>query len=117
MTKHSVIKVITGYVFSCLVTAGWGQTEGPNLIIRADDMGSFRAANIACIEGYKNGIETSIEVMAVTPWFPEAAKLLRENPGVDVGLHLTITSEWDNIKWRPLTHCPSLIDSNGYFSP
>ena len=108
MTKHSVIKVITGYVFSCLVTAGWGQTEGPNLIIRADDMGSFRAANIACIEGYKNGIETSIEVMAVTPWFPEAAKLLRENPGVDVGLHLTITSEWDNIKWRPLTHCPSL---------
>ena len=29
MTKHSVIKVITGYVFSCLVTAGWGQTEGP----------------------------------------------------------------------------------------
>lgn len=117
MTKHSVIKVITGYVFSCLVTAGWGQTEGPNLIIRADDMGSFRAANIACIEGYKNGIETSIEVMAVTPWFPEAAKLLRENPGVDVGLHLTITSEWDNIKWRPLTHCPSLIDSNGYFFP
>lgn len=117
MTKHSVIKVITGYVFSCLVTAGWGQTEGPNLIIRADDMGSFRAANIACIEGYKNGIETSIEVMAVTPWFPEAAKLLRENPGVDVGLHLTITSEWDNIKWRPLTHCPSLIDSNGYFLP
>ena len=91
MTKHNVIKVITGYVFSCLVTAGWGQTEGPNLIIRADDMGSFRAANIACIEGYKNGIETSIEVMAVTPWFPEAAKLLRENPGVDVGLHLTIT--------------------------
>jgi hypoxanthine phosphoribosyltransferase len=80
-------------------------------------MGSFRAANIACIEGYKNGIETSIEVMVVTAWFPEAARLLRENPGIDVGLHFTITSEWDNVKWRPLTHCPSLVDEDGYFWP
>ncbi len=80
-------------------------------------MGSFRAANIACLDGYKNGIETSIEVMVVTAWFPEAARLLRENPGVDVGLHLTLTSEWDNVKWRPLTHCPSLVDKNGYFLP
>ncbi len=80
-------------------------------------MGSSHASNLACLDSYKNGIETSIEIMAVTPWFPEAARLLRENPVVDVGLHLTITSEWDNIKWRPLTSCPSLIDDNGYFSP
>lgn len=44
-------------------------------------MGSFRSANIACMEGYKNGVETCIEVMVVTSWFPEAARLLRENPG------------------------------------
>lgn len=91
--------------------------QNPRLIVRADDMGSFRSANIACMEGYKNGIETSIEVMVVTAWFPEAARLLRENPGIDVGLHLTFTSEWDNVKWRPLTHCPSLVDDNGYFLP
>lgn len=36
-------------------------------------MGSFRSANIACMEGYKNGVETCIEVMVVTSWFPEAA--------------------------------------------
>lgn len=93
------------------------QATNPALIVRADDMGSFRAANIACMEGYKNGVETTIEVMAVTPWFPEAAKLLKENPGIDVGLHMTFTSEWDNIKWRPLTSCPSLTDANGYFLP
>ena len=92
MTKHSVIKVITGYVFSCLVTAGWGQTEGPNLIIRADDMGSFRAANIACIEGYKNGIETSIEVMAVTPWFPEAACRHRKGSVLLMSMSLSLFS-------------------------
>lgn len=93
------------------------QESNPRLIIRADDMGSFRAANIACLEGYKNGVETSIEVMVTTAWFPEAARMLRENPGIDVGLHFTITSEWDNVKWRPLTHCPSLVDENGYFWP
>lgn len=43
--------------------------------------------------------------------------MLADNPQVDVGIHLALTSEWDNIKWRPLTHCPSLTDSNGYFYP
>ena len=89
----------------------------PRLIVRADDIASSRAANIACMQTALNGITTSIEVMVVCPWFPEAAKLLNDNPTVDVGLHLTITSEWDNIKWRPLTHCPSLTDANGYFFP
>ncbi|MDP2334886.1 MAG: ChbG/HpnK family deacetylase [Bacteroidota bacterium] len=93
------------------------QKANPRLIVRGDDMGSSHTSNEACMETYKNGIETSIEVMVVAPWFPEAARLLRENPGIDVGLHLAITSEWDNIKWRPLTHCPSLTDRNGYFLP
>jgi predicted glycoside hydrolase/deacetylase ChbG (UPF0249 family) len=38
-------------------------------------------------------------------------------PDADVGVHLALTSEWENIKWRPLTNCPSLTDSNGYFYP
>lgn len=115
-TTH-VKKVVCGCLLYAATWPVFAQQTPPRLIIRADDMGSFRSANIACMEGYKNGVETSIEVMVVTPWFPEAARLLRENPGIDVGLHLTITSEWDNIKWRPLTHCPSLTDPNGYFLP
>jgi CubicO group peptidase (beta-lactamase class C family)/predicted glycoside hydrolase/deacetylase ChbG (UPF0249 family) len=91
--------------------------QAPKLIVRGDDMGSSRSANLASIDTYVNGIETSIELMVVTPWFPEAAKMLEENTGIDVGLHLVITSEWDGIKWRPLTHCPSLTDDNGYFFP
>lgn len=35
----------------------------------------------------------------------------------DMGIHLAITSEWNNLKWRSLTHAPSLTDSNGYFYP
>ena len=48
--------------------------------------------------------------------FPEAVKILKENPGCDVGIHLTLTSEWSDVKWRPLTHCPNLVDKDGYFS-
>ena len=91
--------------------------NAPRLIVRADDIASSRAANIACMQTALDGITTSIEVMVVCPWFPEAAKLLNDNPTIDVGLHLTITSEWENIKWRPLTNCPSLTDANGYFYP
>lgn len=102
-------------LFSLSVSAQ--QIQGPKLIVRGDDMGSSRSANLASIETYENGIETSIELMVVTPWFPEAAQMLRKHTGIDVGLHLVITSEWDNIKWRPLTNCPSLVDGNGYFFP
>lgn len=66
---------------------------------------------------HKEGIQTSIEIIVPSPWFPEAVKLLKENPGIDVGIHLALTSEWDNVKWRPLTDCESITDSNGYFYP
>jgi CubicO group peptidase (beta-lactamase class C family)/predicted glycoside hydrolase/deacetylase ChbG (UPF0249 family) len=103
--------------FLYLTIAGCAQQSPPRLIIRADDMGSSHSANLACIETARKGIVTSIEVMAVTPWFPEAVTLLAENPDIEVGLHLTLTSEWDLVKWGPLTACPNLRDKNGYFFP
>jgi chitin disaccharide deacetylase len=87
------------------------------LIVRGDDMGYSHAGNEAIIKCYKEGIEKSVEVIVASPWFPEAVKLLEENPGIDVGIHLAITSEWDNIKWRPLSDCPSLKNADGYFFP
>jgi hypothetical protein len=87
------------------------------LIVRGDDMGSAHAANVAAIRCFREGVMRDVELMAVGPWFPEAARLLRENPGLDVGLHLALTSEWDNVKWRPLTTAPSLVEPAGYFFP
>ena len=80
-------------------------------------MGYTHSGNEAIIKCYQEGIETSIEVLVASPWFPEAVKLLKQNPGVDVGIHLDLTSEWENVKWRPLSDCKSLKDSNGYFYP
>lgn len=93
------------------------QQKPARLIVRGDDMGYSHSGNLALIKSYKEGIEKSIEVIVPSPWFPEAVKLLQENPGVDVGIHLAITSEWENVKWRPLTDCPSIRDSSGYFFP
>jgi hypothetical protein len=55
--------------------------------------------------------------MVPCPWFEEAVRMLNENPGLDVGINLTLTSEWDNYKWRPLTYAPSLVNKDGYFYP
>ena len=91
--------------------------SGINLLVRGDDIGSSHTANLACIESYRNGIVRSVELMVPGPWFPEAVRLLNENPGLDVGVHLVMNSEWNDIKWRPLTCCPSLVDKDGYFYP
>lgn len=80
-------------------------------------MGVCQAANEACIQAYRSGIVRSVEVIVPGAWFLDAVRLLHENPGLDAGVHLTLTSEWERCKWRPLTHAPSLTDSNGCFYP
>jgi chitin disaccharide deacetylase len=109
-------------IFSFLVAISFfmavrAQQAPIRLLIRGDDMGYTHSGNEALIQSYKEGIERSVEVIVPSPWFTEAVKLLKQNPGIDVGVHLAITSEWENIKWRPLTACKSLTDSNGYFFP
>lgn len=107
------------YTFLIMAITGNCQPADKNiyLIIRGDDMGSSHAANLACIDAYQNGIMQTVELMPVTPWFPEAVAMLRDNPGLDVGIHLALTSEWTNMKWRPLSDVPSLVDDDGYFYP
>ena len=93
------------------------QPAPPRLIVRADDMGYSHAGNEAILKTATDGIATSVEVIVPSPWFPEAVKMLNEHPGIDVGIHLALTSEWDNVKWRPVSDCPSLRDADGYFYP
>jgi hypothetical protein len=87
------------------------------LLVRADDMGVAQSVNEACIEAHKEGIVRSVEVIVPGPWFLDAVRLLKENPDLDVGVHLALTSEWERVKWRPLTSAPSLVDADRYFRP
>lgn len=112
--KQLILSLIMSITFSCLP----GQSQDQiRLIIRADDIGSTHGSNLGCIKSYQDGIVRSVEIMVPCAWFPEAVRMLNENPGLDVGVHLTFTSEWENVKWRPLTHAPSITDEDGYFFP
>ena len=112
------MKRFIGITCFMLLAAGVVHAQkAPRLIVRGDDMGYSHAGNEAILKCSKDGIQKSIEVIVPSPWFPEAVKMLEQIPDVDVGIHLAITSEWDNVKWRPLTDCPSLTDPDGYFYP
>lgn len=104
----------------CLLLLSFQNSKAQNeirLIIRGDDIGSTHAANLGCIKSYREGIMQSVEIMVPCAWFPEAVQILNENPGLDVGVHLTLTSEWEKVKWRPLTRAPGISDEDGYFFP
>lgn len=101
----------------CLAGAASAQEKEIRLIVRGDDIGSCRAANEACIRCFRDGVVRSVEIMVPTPWYKEAVKMLKETPGLDVGVHLTLTSEWHFYKWGPVTHAPSLVDDHGHFFP
>ncbi len=94
-----------------------GQDGEIRLLVRGDDMGVAHAVNEACVMSYKEGIVRSVEVIVPGAWFLEAAAMLRDNPGLDAGVHLCLTSEWNLVKWGPLTRAPSLSGKDGYFYP
>jgi predicted glycoside hydrolase/deacetylase ChbG (UPF0249 family) len=115
MKQFTLIFILVVFAFSD--NFAQNRSDEIRLIIRGDDIGSAHAANIACIKSYQKGIMRSVEIMVPCAWFPEAVKMLAENPGLDVGVHISITSEWENIKWGPVSNAPSLTDRNGYFFP
>lgn len=87
------------------------------LLVRADDAGSSWASNVGCLRACSEGIARSVEVMMPCAWVEHAAQLFNRNPKIDVGVHLTLTSEWDAVKWRPLTYAPSLTEDGSSFRP
>lgn len=89
------------------------------VVIHEDDVGMSHGANTAFIELSKLGTCSSGSVMVPCPWFPEAAEIAADR-SLDVGVHLTLTSEQRPYRWRPLTAPPrsaGLTDEQGYFWP
>jgi predicted glycoside hydrolase/deacetylase ChbG (UPF0249 family) len=82
------------------------------VIINCDDLGSSRASNVAVYECLRAGLATSATLMVPCPWSRDAAAMYR---GEDVGVHLTLNSEWETYRWGPVTRAPSLLDGNGGF--
>lgn len=90
--------------------------EARAIILNADDFGMCHAANTAITELLRTGHLDSATVMVPCPWAPDALAFAAENPHLDVGVHLVLTSEWTRYRWRPLTGtATTLVDPDGYF--
>ncbi|MEV6105039.1 polysaccharide deacetylase family protein [Streptomyces sp. NPDC051940] len=87
------------------------------LIVNADDYGMSRSANLGITSLLQAGAISSATLMTPCPWAPAAVAQAREG-GYDVGVHLTLTSEWEGYRWGPVTRdgsVASLVDEAGYF--
>jgi len=88
------------------------------VIIHTDDIGMCQASVRAFAELWEFGIISSGAIMVPCPWFLEAARFTCETPKVDLGVHITLTSEWDSYRWGPIsTRDPKsgMIDPQGFF--
>ena len=88
------------------------------LIVHADDLGMAHSVNAASIKAFGTGLVNSGSIMVPCPWLSEIATYARTNPQADLGLHLTLTSEWTPFRWGPVLpkdRVTSLLDKAGYF--
>ncbi len=88
------------------------------VIFHADDIGMCQASVSAYIDLWEFGLVSAAAAMVPCSWFPAVAQFCRRHPQADMGVHLTLTSEWDTYRWRPLTGgspAAGLLDKEGYF--
>jgi chitin disaccharide deacetylase len=89
------------------------------IAIRMDDSGSCSSADDATLECLAHGVAFNVSVMVPGPTFPQFAPRLAKTNAC-VGLHVTLNSEWDKVKWGPVlgpNQVPSLVNENGHFLP
>jgi predicted glycoside hydrolase/deacetylase ChbG (UPF0249 family) len=94
---------------------GW-KPDQVVVLLHVDDVGMSHSSNQGGIEAVEQGVATSWSVMMPCPWVPEISQYLRTNPGIDSGVHLTLTSEWTRYRWGPLAgkpQVPGLVDGEG----
>ena len=87
------------------------------LIVHADDLGLSHSEDAASMAALQSGAVSSGSVLVPAPWAPEIIAWAGQHPDADIGIHLTLTAEWQSMRWPALLsrgQAPSLYDSQGF---
>jgi predicted glycoside hydrolase/deacetylase ChbG (UPF0249 family) len=98
-----------------------GYPKGKKVVIlHVDDVGMSFDSNKGAIDALTKGVANSCSVMMPCAWVPAFVHFLKQHPETDAGLHLTLTSEWKDYRWIPLSgqsKVPGLTDTEGAMWP
>ena len=129
--KMTAFAFVFGLLFNALAFCCFAQTTVQNrtyaeklgwkagdrvVIIHVDDGGMSHDSNVGIEKSLDSHLATSFSVMMPCPWVPEIVHYIHAHPGVDAGLHLTLTSEWSEYRWAPVagpSEVPGLVDNEG----
>jgi hypothetical protein len=110
-----ILSILTRRVFmNKFVQAPQRRTK--ELIVQADDLGIDPPVNFAIESALNKGRLTSTSSIVVSPYFPDACRIIRKTQNVSNGLHLTFNCENPEYGWRPasdLSKVPSLTTPDG----
>ena len=82
------------------------------LIVTADDFGLSGGVNRAVEQGWRDGLLTGASIMPGGAAFDEAVDIAGRNPGLQIGLHLTLVQGHGVL---PHAEIPGLVDAAGRF--
>lgn len=86
------------------------------ILLHANELGMCYETNAAATKLLEAGAVRSGSAIVPAPWFGEFAQWAAAHPQADVGIELTLNSEFDHYRWQPVASglVPSLVDNKGF---